>query len=276
LRNPLSEEWSVMRTSLLPGLCSALALNQHGGVEGVCLFEVGRAFWEGERAGPPPGSLRDGVDGAFPPLPAEPLLLGLVSQADDGGGDSAASSLRRIQAVLGWLGHEFRGQDVDVLPVDVAGLRPGRSGEVRVGGLRIGVLGELMPQVVDAFELRGRVAVAEVRLDELAPAQRRLPTFNAPPRYPAVEQDLAVVVEASALAGEALAAARQAGGPLLEAITLADEYRSEQRLGAGRKSWTFHLVMRAPDRTLTGAQAQEVQSAVEASLRTRFGAEVRR
>ena len=274
LLNPLSEEWSVMRTSLLPGLCSALTLNQHRGVDEVSLFEIGRAFWEGERTEPPEGSIDDGVDAAFTPLPAEPLLLALVSQPHDAGGESAASELRRLQAVLAWLGHDFRGQDVDVLSVDIAGLRPGRSGEVRVAGRRIGVLGELMPAVVEGFEMRGRVVVAEVRLDELAPSHRPLPRFAPPPRFPAVEQDLAVVVEASALAGRALAAAREVGGPLLESITLADEYRSE-RLGAGRKSWTFHLVMRATDRTLTGAEARDVQAAVESALRKRFGAEVR-
>ena len=203
------------------------------------------------------------------------LLLGLVSQADDTSGEAAAASLRRLQAVIGWLGNEFRGREVEIVPVDVPGLRPGRSGEVHVDGQRVGVLGELMPAVLQGFELRGRVNVAEVRLDELVPATSALPRFVAPPRMPAVEQDLAVVVEAGARAGDALRAARNAGGELLESITLLDTYRNE-RLGAGRKSWTFHLVMRAADRTLTGAEAQAVQAAVEAALRAEFGAEVRR
>jgi phenylalanyl-tRNA synthetase beta chain len=275
LRNPLNEEWSVMRTSVLPGLCAAVALNQRRGVHGAALFELGRGFWEGARQGQPEGATPDGADDALPPLPAEPLLLGLVSQADDTSGEAAAASLRRLQAVIGWLGNEFRGREVEIVPVDVPGLRPGRSGEVHVDGRRVGVLGELMPAVLQGFELRGRVNVAEVRLDELVPATSALPRFVAPPRMPAVEQDLAVVVDAGARAGDALRAARKAGGELLESITLLDTYRNE-RLGAGRKSWTFHLVMRAADRTLTGAEAQAVQTAVEAALRAEFGAEVRR
>ncbi|HET9051784.1 MAG TPA: phenylalanine--tRNA ligase subunit beta [Candidatus Dormibacteraeota bacterium] len=274
LRNPLNEGWSVMRTSLLPGLCSALALNVHRGVEAVSLFEVGRAFWEGERSGDAFGAVPDGRDAGLPPLPAEPLLLGLVSQADDAGADSAATALRRIQAVLAWLGHEFRGDVLDFRPCGVEGMRPGRSAEVVAAGVAVGQLGELMASTVDALELRGRVVAAEVLLEAVAPAARA-PHFGTPPRMPAVTQDLTVVVATAARAADALAAARRAAGDLLESVTLLPEYRSE-RLGEDRKSWTFRLVMRAADRTLTGSEAQEVQAVVEAALHDAVGAQARR
>jgi phenylalanyl-tRNA synthetase beta chain len=205
----------------------------------------------------------------------EPLLLSLVSQTGDTGGESAAARLRHIQSVLAWLSHELAGASLAVEPVTVNGLRPGRSGRLRIDGHDVGVLGELTADLVDAFELRGRVAVAELRLDAVAPELPRVPRFRAPARMPAVIQDLAVVVDASARADQALSAIREAGGPLLESAELYDEFRGE-RLGAGRKSWTFRMTYRAADRTLTSAEAQQVHDAIALALRVRVGAEVRR
>ncbi|HXA30312.1 MAG TPA: phenylalanine--tRNA ligase subunit beta [Candidatus Angelobacter sp.] len=275
LRNPLSEDGSVMRISLLPGLLQALAVNLNRGVSDVSLFEIGRAYWEGERLVPPLGSTPDGKDAGYTPLPAEPLLLSLVSQTGESGADVAATRLRHIQSVLAWLGHELAGVSLAVEPVSVAGLRPGRSGALRLDGREVGVLGELSAELVEQMDLRGRVAVAELRLDAVAPEAPRVPRFRAPSRLPAVIQDLAVVVSADQRADQALAAIREAGGSLLESAELYDEYRGE-RLGADRKSWTFRMTYRAPDRTLTGAEAQQAHDAIALALRVRVGAEVRR
>jgi phenylalanyl-tRNA synthetase beta chain len=275
LRNPLSEDGSVMRISVLPGLLHALAGNLNRGVGDVSLFEIGRVFWEGERTHPPLGTTPDGKDSALTPLPAEPLILSLVSHTGDTGGESAAARLRHIQSVLAWLSHELAGVSLAVEPVTVNGLRPGRSGSLRVDGRDVGVLGELNADLVDALELRGRVAVAELRIDAVAPELPRVPRFRTPPRMPAVIQDLAVVVDASARGDHAYAVIREAGGPLLESVELYDEFRGEH-LGAGRKGWTFRMTYRAADRTLTGAEAQQFHDAIALALRQRMGAEVRR
>jgi phenylalanyl-tRNA synthetase beta chain len=275
LRNPLSEDGSVMRISLLPGLLQALAANLHHGVSDVSLFEIGRAYWEGERTVPPLGTTPDGKDAALPPLPAEPLLLCLVSQSGDTGADIAAERLTHIRSVLAWLGHELAGANLAVEPMTVAGLRPGRSGRLRLDGRDVGVVGELSGERVETFDLRGRVAVAELRLDAVAPEVPRLPRFRTPPRMPAVIQDLAVVVSADQRADAALSAIRDAGSPLLESVELYDEYRGEP-MGEDRKSWTFRMTYRAADRTLTGAEAQQTHDAIALALRVRVGAEVRR
>jgi phenylalanyl-tRNA synthetase beta chain len=275
IRNPLSEEWSAMRTSVLPGLCQALATNQNRGVEGPALFEIGRGFWEGARVAPPEGSTPDGADSRLPPLPLEPQLLGLVSQAGDVGGDLAYAALGRLQSVLAWLADELGGIEVTVEPADLLGMRPGRSGRVLAAGVAVGVLGELDADAIGGFDLRAPVVVAEVRLDALLPAEPRVPRFTAPPRLPAMERDLNVIVPVGARAGDAISAARRAGATLLESVELIDDYR-----GAGvapeSKSWTFRLVMRARDRTLTGAEAEAVRAAVAAELERSLAAVVRR
>jgi phenylalanyl-tRNA synthetase beta chain len=271
--NPLTEDWTVLRTSLLPGLVDAVAGNIRRGVEDVRLFELGRAFWEGERLGPVPGSTADGADSELTPLPAEPLLLAAVAAAADA--TEAAARLRDLQAVAGRVARELGGGVVETAPGSIPGLRRSRSGRLLCDGREIGVIGELDRATLARFELRGRVAVAEVQLDPFLtepPATRR---YLAPPRHPAVVQDLAVTVPADARAGDALAAIHEAGGALLDSVVLYDEYQGAS-LGAGRKGWTFRLSYRAADRTLTSEEAQAVQEAIVAALSSRFGAEVRR
>ena len=88
----------MLRTSLLPGVVQAVAGNLRRGVEDVRLFELGRAFWEGERRGPVPGSTKDGADARLTPLPGEPLLLAAAATA--AAEAEAATRIRDLQAVV--------------------------------------------------------------------------------------------------------------------------------------------------------------------------------
>ncbi|MDQ6857091.1 MAG: phenylalanine--tRNA ligase subunit beta, partial [Candidatus Dormibacteraeota bacterium] len=272
LRNPLSEDWSVLRTSLLPGVVQAVAGNLRRGVDDVRLFELGRSFWEGERRGPVPGSTSDGVDDSLTPLPAEPLLLAAASAAPNV--EVADAEIRHLQAVVARLASDLGAGAVETKPIDIPGLLPGRSGRLVCDGREIGVVGELDTKTATRFEVRGRVAVAEVQLDALIPPIPSARRYLAPPRHPAVVQDLSVTVPEEARAGDALRAIRDAGGALLESAVLYNEYRHPS-LGEGRKSWTFRLTFRATGRTLTSQEASGLQEAITVGLRARSGAEVR-
>jgi phenylalanyl-tRNA synthetase beta chain len=274
LRNPLSDEWSVLRISLLPGVVQAVAGNVRHGVDAVFLFELGRAFWEGERRGTAPGSTADSLDSAFAPLPAEPLLLTAAATASSAA--QAEARLRDLQATIARVAHELGGGAVQTVPGAVAGMRAGRSGRVLCDGRDIGVVGELDPAILARFDVRGRVAVAEIEVDPLVlPERLAARRYLAPPRHPAVVQDLSVTVPAGALAGDALSAIHEAGGALLDSVVLYDQYRGTS-VGAARKGWTFRLTYRAADRTLTGEEVQGVQETIADALRLRCDAEVRR
>ncbi len=274
LRNPLSEEWSVLRVSLLPGVVQAIAGNVRRGVDSVALFELGRAFWEGERRGRVAGSTADNLDDAFTPLPAEPLLLTAAATASSA--VEAEARLRDLQAVVSRVAHDLGGGIVRTVPGAVAGMRSGRSGRFLYDGRDVGMVGELDPVALTRFDVRGRVAVAEIEVDPLVlPARLATQRYLAPPRHPAVVQDLSVTVPEGAPAGDALDAIHTAAGALLESVVLYDEYRGAS-VGAMRKGWTFRLTYRAADRTLTTEEAQSVQEVVAEALRTSCGAEVRR
>ncbi|MGI8847862.1 MAG: phenylalanine--tRNA ligase subunit beta [Candidatus Dormibacteria bacterium] len=273
LRNPLSDDWTHLRAGLLPGLAQTLALNLNRGVSHAAIFELGRVFWEGERRGQPAGSKPDGIDAQLLALPAEPLLLAVAVHVPDGAG-AAAEGLRGVQSLLQSVAHDL-GCDLQAHPDAISGLRPGRAAWLQIDGRRAGVLGELDAGTVDAFSLRGRVVVGELRLDAVVPVDPPTFRYHPLPRYPAVVQDLAVSVSGDSAAGVALAVIREAGGPLLESVELYDEFRSE-RLGQGNKGWTFRLSYRSPDRTLTSDEAQQWQRAIALALRQRCGAQVRR
>lgn len=274
LNNPLSDEWSVMRTSQLPRVCAAVAANVHRGNADVMLFELGRAFWAGERDGLPAGSTPDGADRELPPLPLEPLLLSLAIHVSSGTPEDAAGALRRVQSVLDWIAADLAGDAPRVDPSEEPGLHPGRSATLTVEGERVGVIGELAFETAAAFEIRGRVAVGEMRVDALAPTPARPKRYAPPPRFPAIVQDLAVTVPISQPAGSALEAIREAHEPLLENVELYDEYRGGS-LAPGMKGWTFRLIFRASDRTLTGDEAHQAQARIAQALATRCNAEIR-
>jgi phenylalanyl-tRNA synthetase beta chain len=275
LRNPLSEEWSVMRTSQLPGLCAAVATNVNHGVEGVSLFELGRAYWDGERRGLPPGSTPDGADKDSPPLPLEPLLLSVAVHSNDPTGAEATRALRGAHSLFAWLVRDLSGDELTSAPMEETGLRAGRSAALQVGDRRVGLIGEVGAGVLDGFDIRGRLVVGELQLDAVVPEAPRQLRFRTPPRFPAIVQDLAVTVPADRVAAEALRAIRSAGGLLLESVELYDEFRSE-RLGPGRKGWTFRLTYRAPDRTLTTEEVQRIQENIATVLKAQCDAELRR
>jgi phenylalanyl-tRNA synthetase beta chain len=239
------------------------------------LFELGRAFWEGERVGPVPGSTPDGADHDLPTLPLEPLLLSVALNVSSGSADDAARAVRHVQSVFDRIAEDVAGAALRAEPSAESGLHIGRSAALRFDGDAVGIVGELSFETAAAFEIRGRVAVGELRIDTIAPAQPRPVRFVPPPRFPAIVQDLAVTVAADRLAGDAMDAIRDAREPLLERAELYDEYRGGS-LAAGRKGWTFRLTFRAPDRTLTGDEAQRAQDAVAAALARRCDAEIRR
>lgn len=236
--NPLVAEESIMRTSLRPGLLKAVAYNAARRTTGVSLFEIGRVN---------PGGGED--------LPDEHEHLAVVLAGQEA---TAATTLwRRLSRHL-----TVTRPGVVNSPVD--GLHPGRSGQVLADGQPVGALGEIDPQVLDAYEIEERVAWLEVNLGALLEADRALPPYRAPSRYPSSDVDLAFTVPDDVSADDVAATVAEAGGELLASVALFDVFRSDQ-LGEDHRSLAFTLRFEAPDRTLNDAEvAQARQSCIDA------------
>jgi phenylalanyl-tRNA synthetase beta chain len=177
-----------------------------------------------------------------------------------------------LEAVLG-----VAGVDVRAHAGEVPFLHPGRAAfVVAAGGERnIGWVGELHPQVARAWDLVGPVAGFEIDLDAVAElTEGTTEVYGDVTSFPAVLQDIAVVVGDDVPAAAVVEAVRGGAGPLLAEVALFDVYRGEQA-GEGRKSLALRLEFRSPERTLTDEEAARLREQIVDVLSERFGAELR-
>jgi phenylalanyl-tRNA synthetase beta chain len=144
-------------------------------------------------------------------------------------------------------------------------LHPGKAARVRAGDHELGWLGEIHPQVAAAWDLDGSVAGFEVDVGVLEAVVGGEPVYRDVTSFPAVLQDIAVVVGEDTPAATVVDSVRSGGGELLARVELFDVYRGEQA-GEGQKSLALRLAFQAPDRTLTDEEVAERRSAIEAAL----------
>lgn len=285
LSNPLSEDQSVMRTTVLGSLLDVAQRNLAHGAEAVALFESGRVYLPNSASPqqPVPDAGDGGFDilsGEFPgerPAPdREPHRIGclavgpLVAKSWRGGGEPA--DFFSLKGALEGLAAQL-GTALSFESSDESFLHPGRSAGVGIGEIAVGWIGELHPLVCRAWDVEAAVAF-EIDLAHLvAGASAGEETFEDVTTFPAVRQDLAVVVPDAIAAEDVRGAVLGAGGELLHAATVFDLYEGEQ-LGENRKSLALRLEFRASDRTLTDVEVAERRAAIEAEL-TKIGGTLR-
>ncbi|HEX4463642.1 MAG TPA: phenylalanine--tRNA ligase subunit beta [Solirubrobacterales bacterium] len=276
LANPLSEDQSVMRTTVLGSLLDVAQRNLARGVDAVALFESGRVYLP-DSASPQKPALEgqpgpDVLAGDFPgerPAPdREPHRIGclavgpLTAKSWRGGGEPADFFALKgvVEALAGQLGATTACE-----PAEEPFLHPGRSATVSVGGIAAGWIGELHPLVCRAWDIEAAVGFEVDLAAFVAAATAGVEAYEDVTTFPAVYQDLAVVVPTDRPAAELRQAVLAAGGELLHAAGVFDLYEGEQ-VGGGRKSLALRLEFRAPDRTLTDEEVTERRTAIEAAL----------
>lgn len=262
LMNPLSEEQSVMRTLLYPGLLEVFQRNYSRRVTDGAVFELGSVFY------PQPGE----------PLPEEKSRLAAAIMGKVPGGWSSPGvpldyyylrgALESVLTTLGASGASF-------VPLrDRPGFHPGRTATVEVAGKEVGFIGELHPDVQEQMELPQRVVCCELDLEVLAREAGTVVRYSPLPRYPSVERDLAVVVGREVSAGDVLAVIYKAAGPLLKSVELFDVYTGEQ-VKENCRSLAFALRFQAEDRTLTDGEVADRIKLITSALAAGLGAEMR-
>ena len=270
--NPLSEDMSVMRPLLLPGLLDAARHNAAHGRPEVALFESAHVYLGELRA-----DAGDGSPGGVAPADEHNHLAALVAEAAPGGWRTEArqGDFHAVRALLDPLA-AAAGLALSVAEPDRPEpfLHPGRAGAVMAGAERVGWIGELHPLVLRDWELEGPVSAFELDADRVAGLSAdRVATYSDVTSFPAVLQDIAVVVADDVPAAEVARTVREGGGELLRDVRPFDLYRGEQ-LGEGRKSLALRLEFRAPDRTLTDEEVAERRASIEAALE-RIGGQLR-
>jgi phenylalanyl-tRNA synthetase beta chain len=276
IRNPLSVEHSALRTTLLGSLLDSAAYNLARGAGRVSLFESGRAYLR-EGSSPAGGPLGGEFAGERPAPAFEPHRIGCLSVGalrGPGWRDAEVpADFFTIKGVLEGLAGQLDAE-LDVEPAEEPFLHPGRAARVLLGGERAGWIGEIHPLVLREWELDGPAAGFEVDLAVLISASAAgRERYSDVVSYPAVNQDVAVVVDEAVPAAEVRSAVLAGGGELLRSADVFDLYRGEQ-LGEGRKSLALRLSFRAPDRTLTDEEVAERREAIRATVE-RIGGSLR-
>jgi phenylalanyl-tRNA synthetase beta chain len=263
LQNPMSEDHSVLRTTVLGSLLDATKHNVARGNADLRLIEQGAVYVATEDQ----------------QLPHEHRALGAVLHgrlSAPSWGDESAPRAVDFFAAKGLLAATLDALRVDwsVRAPAQPFLHPGRSAEVLAGDDVIGWVGELHPLVARAWELEGAVAAFELDLDRTVAHAVAVPYFRDLTSFPPVRQDLAVIVGEDVAADDVLSAVRGAGGKLLDAVRVFDVYRGAQ-FGEGRKSLALALTFQASDRTLSDEDVAPVRDKVVAALAKQVGGELR-
>jgi phenylalanyl-tRNA synthetase beta chain len=256
--NALSDDMDTLRSSLLPSLVGAVALNRDRGRQDVRIYEIASAFL---------ARVDDKTE-----QPDEPMRLGLVATAGasaEAGRTAFYAMKSALDACLAALGappctYQRGAQEL---------FHPGRCAAVILDGRLLGYIGELHPTVASAFKIDGRLVAGEIDVQPVLAASR-IPRAQPLPRFPAVERDLAVVVEDHVAAGALLATIKELAGEYLEQARAFDEYHGQQ-VPDGQKSTAFTLTFRSPERTLTDAEVDRVMTDIKLGLQKRHKARLR-
>ena len=236
LPDPMTSEQAILRTTVIPGLVEAAKTAVDVGAEDVGLFEIARVYYpSGEQ------------------LPNESWHVGVVVEGGFG----------RAKGVLETL-YEALHVELRVRRGSNSLLHPGKAAETNAGWF-----GELHPTLLD-----GAWGAFELDLGALAAAVPTRIVYEDVITYPAVRQDIAVVVDEDVEVASLVDTAREAAGDLLREARVFDIYRGEQT-GPGRKSVAIHLAFQSPERTMTDEEAAELRAAIVDQLGERFDAELR-
>lgn len=256
--NPMTEEQSCLRTTLRAGLLAALAANRRFEEGGIKLFELGRIY------------LRRDIN-----LPDEPdMLTGVLAGARYdkawNTSDEVVDFYDAKGVVEGLL--SSLGIKVSFIESNDETLASKKQAAVLVNGNPVGVLGEVHPKVLAAFELTEPAYLFELNITSLLPYTAAPVIYQVVPRFPAVPRDIAIVIDAS-IAHEKVRDVI-VGFPLVAQVKLFDVYSGKQ-VPEGKKSLAYSIVFQSPDHTLTDDEVNGVMERVVARLNKEFGATLR-
>lgn len=269
LAMPMSEERSVIRSSLIPGLMDIAMYNHNRKQNNLAIFEIGHVFQSEETH--------------LSKQPKEATLLSLLlsGEREEKRWNVTPQQVDfydlkgAIEPLFVWLGID---NNISYVADEPQGFHPGRSASIFLsteeGKLRIGTLGQLHPEYQQEKELPDTY-VAEISLESLYKYSGHVAVYNELPRFPAMQRDIALVVDQSIEVDKLIALIKKEAGQLLEAAEVFDVFTGT-KLGENKKSVAISLVYRHKERTLTDEEITALHQMVVTSLEQTFNAELRK
>lgn len=251
IMNPLGEDTSIMRTTVMPSMLEILTRNYNYRNKEAHLYELGRTYFERE-------------DG----MADEPKHLSLGVYGPE---ESFFTLKGAVETIL----DSIRAEDVTyVAEKSDPSYHPGRCAKVYVNGPEVGTLGQIHPLVAANYGVDAELYYADLKFDALFASRGADPKYQPLPKFPAVTRDIAVLVDKAVTVGAMESSIQAAAKGLLKDVTLFDIYEGA-KLPTGKKSVAFNLVLRADDRSLTAQEADDEVNLVLERLKKDFGAMLR-
>ena len=251
IMNPLGEDTSIMRTTVMPSMLEILTRNYNYRNKEAHLYELGRTYFERE-------------DG----MADEPKHLSLGVYGPE---ESFFTLKGAVETIL----DSIRAEDVTyVAEKSDPSYHPGRCAKVYVNGQEVGTLGQIHPLVAANYGVDAELYYADLKFDALFACRGADPEYQPLPKFPAVTRDIAVLVDKAVTVGAMESSIQAAAIGLLKDVTLFDIYEGA-KLPTGKKSVAFNLVLRADDRSLTAQEADDEVNLVLERLKKDFGAMLR-
>ncbi|MGN0653424.1 MAG: phenylalanine--tRNA ligase subunit beta [Oscillospiraceae bacterium] len=257
ITNPLGEDTSVMRTSVIPSMCEVLARNYNYRNAEARLYEIGNEYLP--------------VEGKE--LPDEPARLAIGMYGDGIDFYDIKGAVDEIMEEMGVYDYDVTACDEKCPVAEYTAFHPGRSAVVTKGDVVLGIMGELHPETLENYEIGVKAYVAKLLIPEMMSVSTTEKTYKPLPKFPATTRDLSIVCDDSIPVATLEKAIKKAVGGILEKVTLFDVYRGAQIL-VGKKSVSFSISMRSHDGTLTDEQADAAMKRILKAM-TEFGAELR-
>lgn len=252
IKNPLGEDFSIMRTTTIPSMMECLARNYSRNNEEARLFEMGKVYIPNEDASKLPDEINTATIGLYGAVDYYDLK-GIVENVMNSIGISGVSFVRESENKA---------------------FHPGKTASISIKKKSAGILGEIHPDVAENYGVDARCYIAELNLDvlyELADIERK---YKALPKFPAVTRDIALLVEDSILVQEIEDIILKQGGSIVEKIKLFDVYKGKQ-IPEGKKSIAYSLTYRHENKTLTDEEVNKVHDRIVRTLENKLGAELR-
>jgi len=263
IKNPLTRDHSLMRTSLISSLLEIIKWNTNRQAELVKIFEAGKIYLPYPDK---PGS-----------LPNEKLIIaGAINKTTRGDVWEKSLSLD-IFDVKGIIETVFQGLKVEnweVVQGNHPAFHPLRNGKIIIRGKEVGIFGEIHPEIINNYRIPGKVNLFEIDFENLFPNVPLDIKYCVLPKYPSVQRDLALIVKEEILSADIVKTIKLIDEKLIKIVTLFDIFKGKQ-IGDGYKSLAYSVVFQAEDRTLTDQEVENIFKKIREQLIAKFSAKIR-
>lgn len=252
IKNPLGEDYSIMRTTTIPSMMESLGRNYSRSNEEARLFEIGKIYIPNE-------------DSTQLPEEIKYLTIGMYGNVDY---LDLKGIVENLLETLGVKKATF------VRESENPSYHPGKAANLVIGKEVIGTLGEVHPDVSENYEVEERAYVAQINIHLLYKYIKVEKKYKALPKFPAVSRDIAIIVDDAVLVAEIEDTIRKQGGNMIESVKLFDVYKGKQ-VPEGKKSIAYSLTYRLENKTLTDEEVSKVHDKILKALEFKIGAELR-